>query len=282
MKVHHLDLFTMCPVGRRFVNGAGSALARGHLVAHALLIETPSDGLVLVDTGVGEADLRDPSGRLGGAFAWFTGAAKGPTRTALAQVRALGFDPRDVRHIVCTHLDLDHAGGLGDFPWATVHVHHRERSTAEGRATLPERERYRPVHFAHGPKWQTFGASGEPWFGFEAARDLKGLPPEILAVPLDGHSRGHACVAVNTRGRWLLHAGDAIFHRSVVEREAPAMPPGLRVFERLVAFDRAKVGANHRRLAALAEAHGEAVTVFAAHDPVQFERMKAQADAQLR
>ena len=31
-----------------------------------------------------------------------------------------------------------------------------------------------------------------------------------------------------------------------------------------MAFDRAKVGANHRRLAALAEAHGEAVTVFAA------------------
>jgi glyoxylase-like metal-dependent hydrolase (beta-lactamase superfamily II) len=36
------------------------------------------------------------------------------------QVQRLGFDPRDVRHIVLTHLDFDHAGGLDDFPHATV------------------------------------------------------------------------------------------------------------------------------------------------------------------
>ncbi|WP_223281445.1 MBL fold metallo-hydrolase [Streptomyces antnestii] len=36
--------------------------------------------------------------------------------TAVRQVAALGYDIEDVRHIVLTHLDLDHAGGLRDFP----------------------------------------------------------------------------------------------------------------------------------------------------------------------
>jgi glyoxylase-like metal-dependent hydrolase (beta-lactamase superfamily II) len=40
----------------------------------------------------------------------------------LEQVKQLGFSPRDVRHIVLTHLDSDHAGGLENFPEAHVHV----------------------------------------------------------------------------------------------------------------------------------------------------------------
>jgi glyoxylase-like metal-dependent hydrolase (beta-lactamase superfamily II) len=34
---------------------------------------------------------------------------------AFEQVRALGFAPNDVRHVLLTHLDRDHAGGLSDF-----------------------------------------------------------------------------------------------------------------------------------------------------------------------
>lgn len=37
---------------------------------------------------------------------------------------------RDVRHIVLTHLDFDHAGGLDDFPEATVHMLQIERDVA--------------------------------------------------------------------------------------------------------------------------------------------------------
>ncbi|MGP3965322.1 hypothetical protein ACTWPT_56180 [Nonomuraea sp. 3N208] len=44
-------------------------------------------------------------------------------------------------------------------------------------------------------------------------RQLNGLPPEILLIPLAGHSRGHSGVAVDTGATWLLHAGDAYFFR---------------------------------------------------------------------
>lgn len=278
MRVHHLDLCTLCPVGGRLISGEGDLRSRGKLVAHGLLIETDQHGLVLVDTGIGEDDRRDPKGRLGGAFALIAGVSEpGGAPSAIAQVRALGFDPKDVRHIVCTHLDLDHAGGLPDFPWASVHVHHDERRAAEARATLPERERYRVCHFSHGVQWETFGADGEAWMGFSAARNLKGLPPEIVGVPLAGHSRGHACIAVEAGGRWLLHAGDAMFHRSVTEPDAPPMPTGLKYFEKAAAFDRSRIADNHRRLGELARAHRDDVVVFAAHDPVQFARLAAPA-----
>ena len=47
MKIHHLNLCTMCPFGGRLVSGGqGSVLARGELVVHALLVETPRDGLL--------------------------------------------------------------------------------------------------------------------------------------------------------------------------------------------------------------------------------------------
>ena len=267
LKIHHLDCASMCPFARPLVNGGGSLFARGDMCAHCLLIETPTQGLVLVDTGVGVDDLRDPNGRLGRAFTFVTGLRR-DTRTALDHVRALGFSPGDVRHVVVTHLDLDHAGGLPDFPAATVHVHVDERAAAEHPHGM-ERERYRPCHFAHGPRWQTWRADGDTWRGFACVRDLPGLPPEILAVPLAGHSRGHACVAVDTGEGWLLHGGDAFFHRGVTAPGEGPVPAVLAGFERLVAVDYPRVRDNHRRLRALAAAHPDDLRVFCAHDPEQ-------------
>ena len=61
-------------------------------------------------------------------------------------------------------------------------------------------------------------AFGEPWMGVPAVRQLEGLPTEILALQMSGHSRGRAAIAVDTGHGWLVHAGDAYFHRSVTER----------------------------------------------------------------
>src|SRR5579863_9917942 len=101
MRVHHLNCATMCPPFAKLVNGSGSLFARGRLVCHCLLLET-RDGLVLVDTGLGTADVEDPKGRLGGFFVGLTKPRLVREETALAQVQALGFRPSDVRHIVPT------------------------------------------------------------------------------------------------------------------------------------------------------------------------------------
>jgi glyoxylase-like metal-dependent hydrolase (beta-lactamase superfamily II) len=276
MRVHHLNCATMCAFGGRLLSGEGGYLERARLVCHCLLVETDG-GLVLVDTGLGLGDCADAAGRLGGPFVRVTGPRLDPEETAARQVERLGFRRSDVRHIVVTHLDLDHAGGLGDFPDARVHVHEPELDAALARATLPEKNRYRPAQWAHGAKWQRYRAGGERWNGFECVRDLEGLPPEVLLVPLVGHTRGHAGVAVKDDRGWLLHAGDAYFFHGEMHPTAPWCTPGLAFFQRLVAIDDRARRRNRDRLQALARDADAAVRIVSAHDPSELAREQAAA-----
>ena len=259
----------MCPRFGRLVSGEGPLFAEATMVCHCLLIEC-GDGLVLVDTGVGLDDLRDPRGRLGGSFVKVARPRLDAAETALRQVERLGFSAKDVRHLIPTHLDLDHAGGLPDFPEARVHIFEPEHSAAIARATSMERARYRPAHFAHGPRWVRYQPQGEPWFGFSTVRQLEGLPPEILLVPLTGHTRGHVAVAVQRESGWLMHAGDAYFHRDEVHGGARrSCPGGLDFFQRFAAFDRGDWARNQKRLRALVDERSAEVDVFCAHDPIE-------------
>jgi glyoxylase-like metal-dependent hydrolase (beta-lactamase superfamily II) len=279
MRVHHLNCATLCPPLGRLLNGpGGAALGRGRLICHCLLIETGRDGLVLVDTGIGLDDCREPA-RMGRAFGAMCGPRFDPAETARRQIEAMGYSSADVQHVIVTHLDLDHAGGLPDFPHASVHVMGDEQRAATAPSTLPERQRYRAAHFAHDPRWVLHEAAGEPWRGFPCVRSLPGLPPEILLVPLVGHTRGHAAVAVELASGWLVHAGDAYFHRSTPRPSEGAMPPALALFERAVALDWAGVRENQRRLRELAAEAEAGFTLFCAHDPVEFERARAAGAA---
>ena len=90
---------------------------------------------------------------------------------------------------------------------------------------------------------------GEPWFGFECVRDLGGqLPPEILLVPLVGHTRGHCGIAVDTGEQWLLCAGDAYFYREEMSWEKPHCTPGLAWYQRLMQVHSRWRLLNQRRL----------------------------------
>src|SRR5688572_11560910 len=158
--VHHINCATLCPVAGFLVGGAG--LGRGHMVAHCIVVETERDGLVLIDTGFGTRDVEGHTG-LSRTFRTVVGPKLSHEETALAQIAQLGYDPDDVRHIVVTHLDLDHAGGLGDFPNAKVHCHSREHAAALTRRHFKERERYRVAHWTHGPEWELYTEDGDTW-----------------------------------------------------------------------------------------------------------------------
>ena len=274
MKIHSLDCATMCPASRRLVNGTGGLFEPARMVCHCWLIEGPG-GLVLVDTGIGLEDVADVRGRLGGWFQAIVRPRRDPAATAAAQVEALGFRREDVRHIVPTHLDLDHAGGLPDFPHAEVHVMRAEHDAALAPRTQMERRRYRPAHFAHGPRWRIHEVAGERWNGFERVRALGDGDDEVLLIPLAGHTRGHVAVAARGPRGWQLHAGDAYFFHGEV-RGGPATPPALALFERLAAVDADMMRANQRRLAELVRTHDE-VRVHCAHCPVEYEQVRAGA-----
>jgi glyoxylase-like metal-dependent hydrolase (beta-lactamase superfamily II) len=183
-------------------------------------------------------------------------------QTALAQVTRLGFTADDVRHVVVTHLDPDHAGGLGDFPRATVHLHRPEHLALTAPGTLAERVRYLRRQFAHEPRWRAYDLDGERWLGLPSVRVLDGVRDEIALVPLPGHTRGHSGVAIKDGARWLLHAGDAYFHRG--ELDGGAVPIGLRALATFDEHDR------DARLASVSSLRGLArrddVTIVCSHD----------------
>ncbi|GAA1292951.1 MBL fold metallo-hydrolase [Pseudonocardia aurantiaca] len=278
MKVHHLNCATMRPFGGRLVSGTGSLLATAEMVCHCLLLEAP-DGLVLVDTGLGTGDVTNPDATLTRRWRRMCRPVLDPEETALRQVERLGYTAADVRHVVLTHLDLDHGGGLRDFPGAQVHVLRAELDAALAARSDNERQRYPRRQWEHGPQWRPYDAAGSDWFGFRAVREVRGLPPEILLVPLAGHTVGHTGVAVRDGDRWLLHAGDAYFFHGEMRPDAPTCPPALRMMQRRVEVARGLRLENQERLRELVRSHGDEVAVFSAHDAVELRAMQQRHPA---
>ena len=253
MRVEHLRCAVMNPIGL-----AG-------LPAHVLLCHTDA-GYVLVDTGFGTADLADPAGRLGPVRTLLRPELD-DAHTALHQLRARGIEPEEVTHVVLTHLDLDHVGGISDFPAATVHTTADEYAAAVTDPDLLDRQRYRSAQLAHGPVVRTHDGRGDEWrFGLTAHEVL----PGIALVPMPGHSRGHAAVAVDADdGTTVVHAGDAVFDASSITDTSPDGRPlrrvlAARAFEMTVGRDRRAILANHRTLRRLATLPD--VLVVPAHD----------------
>ncbi len=259
----------MCALGGRLISGQGGFLKRAPMVCHCLLIETDA-GLVLVDTGIGTMEIGRP-GQLGRLFGTVTRPTYEFSETALAHVQAAGFKPADVRHIIPTHLDLDHAGGIPDFPEARVHVHQQELAAARTARGVAG-HRYRSYQFESAEFVQYDATSGDDWFGLGAIRQLQGVGDEILLIPLFGHSAGHCGVAVDSGDTWLLHAGDAYFHHDQMGSD-PGCPPGLKIFQDVIQWNRQQRLDNLKRLNRMANQYSDQVDVFCAHDPVELDAL---------
>jgi glyoxylase-like metal-dependent hydrolase (beta-lactamase superfamily II) len=280
MRIHHLNCVSSCPLGGRLMDTrTPGILTRGALCCHCLLVETGNE-LLLVDTGFGLEDVRNPRARLSGFFLKLLSPDFREEHTAIRQVERLGFHPRDVRHIVLTHLDFDHAGGLDDFPWARVHMLRTERDDALARRSWLDRQRYRPQQWNHQHRWEPHEPGvGNEWLGFRNVTAVGGIADDVLLVPLPGHTLGHAGVAIRTRGGWLMQAGDAyFFHREMDTR--PSCPPGLRAYQWLMEKDREARLENQHRLRSLRALRSD-LQLVCGHDPIEFERVAGRRMSEL-
>jgi glyoxylase-like metal-dependent hydrolase (beta-lactamase superfamily II) len=149
----------------------------------------------------------------------------GPTTTLdrlLAGLQGQGIGPDDLRHVLLTHIHLDHAGATGDlvrlFPNARVHVHEDgashlvdpERLVASTRRTFGDRHDelwgdVKPVPTDRIEAWRP-GEPG-PW---------RGLRP----VPTPGHISHHLAYLDERDG--TLYAGDVM---GIVHAGGPTHPP---------------------------------------------------------
>jgi glyoxylase-like metal-dependent hydrolase (beta-lactamase superfamily II) len=281
MRLHHLNCISSCPLGGHLMDGRSDCLfCRGTLCCHCILAETPGDGLVLVDTGFGLRDVRAPRTRLSAFFLAMLKPDFKESMTAVRQIERMGYQARDVRHIVLTHLDFDHAGGLDDFPEATVHLLRPEREAAARQSTWLDRQRYRPQQWSSKRRWRDYPpGDGDAWFGFAGARRLDRLQAEIALVPLYGHTLGHAGVALRGEGKWLLQAGDAYFYHQELDHDRPRCTPGLRFYQWMMEKDRRARLDNQARLRSLRHEHASEVTVCCSHDPHEFDALKVAGAA---
>jgi glyoxylase-like metal-dependent hydrolase (beta-lactamase superfamily II) len=228
----------------------------GKAICHCLLLED-KNGLALVDTGFGVADVQDPVTRIGQEMIDFFSIEFDISLTALKQVQMLGFNPEDIKHCIITHLDFDHIGGLADFPDAIVHI-----SGEEFKSFKKGNPRFLPTQFEHRPKFQIYDQTTTTFFGLPARKLELNFECNVFLIPLFGHTLGHCGVAIEQTSKWLLYVADAIYAKEELNTEnhpvtVAAAGSAENNKDRLESF---------RKIKQLAENYRE-IEIFCYHDP---------------
>ena len=92
----------------------GGRLRRLEIPIRIGVIEHATEGIVLFDAGSAPRTFE---------LAPWSRSVCTCDATAAQQLAGLGIAASDVRHVIASHLHLDHVGGLRDFPEAAIHVH---------------------------------------------------------------------------------------------------------------------------------------------------------------
>jgi glyoxylase-like metal-dependent hydrolase (beta-lactamase superfamily II) len=186
------------------------------LPIYAFLIEHP-EGLIVVDTGE-TARVAEP-----GYFPWWHPYYRyglqewvQPTEEIGPQMRALGFDPADVRWVLLTHLHTDHAGGLAHFPHAKHLVSRREYASAKGVMGLVRG--YPSNRWPHWFRPTLIDMQPEPIGPFSNSYRVT-QSGDVYFIPTPGHTAGHLSVLVTTPTVAYLLAGDSSYTQDLMLAE---------------------------------------------------------------
>ena len=172
---------------------------RIRLAMRCLLLEHP-DGLVLIDTGLGNKD----SDKFKDIYGVENTGAGG--RTALEDALGeVGFSPEDVRWVINTHLHFDHAGGD---TWVDP--------SGAVRLTFP-RARHMvqrgELEFATHTNERTAGSYLPPNFASVEFTLLDGereVLPGIRCLPTPGHVPYHQSILIESGGERLCYLADLV------------------------------------------------------------------------
>src|SRR5467141_948790 len=137
----------------------------------AFAIQHP-DGIVLVDTGIGEGN------------AWVDENYRPRVRDVREALSAAKLDPDAVRAIVNSHLHFDHCGQNRAFPGVPIHVQQAELDLAlrEGHTVV---------------EWVDF-----PDARYEAVEGDREIVEGVSVLATPGHTPGHQSVTVRTVTDW--------------------------------------------------------------------------------
>lgn len=212
--------------------GLGASDAQRHVLPiPAFLVEHPTAGAILVDTGLHADVAGDARAHLGWRTSAMTRIRMRPEQAAPAQLRARGVDPGDLAFVLMTHLHYDHVSGVSQFPDATVVV---DRTEWQAFAAGGFRQGYRHALADQPVRWQTVDvvADGAPLGPFEHAVDLLGDGSiRLLATP--GHTTGHRSILLRTAQGEVLLTGDAAYtSETIAHRWVPLFLDDVRAYLR--------------------------------------------------
>jgi N-acyl homoserine lactone hydrolase len=197
------------------------------------LVEHPSAGAALIDTGFHASVAVSPRSNLGlTGTLLYRDVDMRPEQAASAQLRERGIEPASVRTVIMTHLHPDHASAIVDYPDATFLVSSAEWEAA---ADAGQRDGYVKRQFDHGFDYRLvdFGSDAASSFsGFARSYDVFG-DGSVRVVFTPGHTKGHMSVVLRTATGEVLMAGDAMFmHRTLDDDHLPHLLADEHLFRR--------------------------------------------------
>ncbi|HVD58027.1 MAG TPA: N-acyl homoserine lactonase family protein [Thermoleophilaceae bacterium] len=183
----------------------------------AFLVEHPGAGLVLIDTGLHPSVAVKPRENFGRVtLLAFRDLRMEPDQALPAQLRERGHEASDVKAVVMTHLHVDHASGISEFPQATFVV---SRAEWEAATSQGQTHGYVTRQFDHAFDYRLLdfdGSDVESFAGFARSFDLFG-DGSVRTVYTPGHTLGHMSVVLRTGRGEVLVAGDAIYLRRTLD-----------------------------------------------------------------
>jgi N-acyl homoserine lactone hydrolase len=215
--------------------------------APGYLIQAEDGSNVLVDTGyaremVGAYKQPDHSGMRVDEDDYVTG-----------QLALIGLQPKDIRYLVCTHLDPDHAGGHDEFPDAELVI---------------QREHYEAARAEIHPRFgMTRAHWDDPRLRYRLIDGDTALLPDIELIESGGHVPGHQSVLVR-----LPQTGPVVLAIDAMSRDLTGFTPETRP---IGPFDMDEVGvrASTRKLLDLAARENASLIIYG-HDADQWRTLR--------
>jgi glyoxylase-like metal-dependent hydrolase (beta-lactamase superfamily II) len=181
------------------------------------VVEHPTAGLILIDTGPPTAAAHDPRAAFGRFGAMVYNVRMRPEQAAAAQLRGLGIDPADVRTVILTHMHFTSSGAAAEFSDAMFIVSKVEWQAMQKRNGF--KAGYIPRLFEHGLDYRLVdydAPSVNSFASFARSIDLFG-DGSITLVSTPGHAAGHQSVVLRLSDREALICGDAAHTRKSID-----------------------------------------------------------------
>ncbi len=187
-------MITVTQGGTSTLSSPNAPRERRKLVIISVLIEHPTEGLILFETGAGK-DYPEVWGvPLNDIFARVDYSED---QELEAQIAKTGHNIKDVKAVIMGHLHLDHAGGLEHFigTQVPIYVHETELKHAfYSVATGSDLGVYLPTYLKFELNWQAFHG------------DFLELAPGLNIRHAPGHTPGLCILQVNLQqsGTWIF------------------------------------------------------------------------------